>query len=273
MRASRAFYGEMMRTAALALLSSFLLGGGPNPGRAPAATPGSLEVTLWAWERPEDLRFLGGRPNVGVAFLGETLTLDGDELHVSPRRQPLLVAETTPLEAVVRIEWVRGRAIEDTPALRARIVDQLLASAKLPRVRGVQVDFDAPASVRTMYRQILEEARAALPTTTRLSMTAIASWCTSDGAWLESVAPLVDEVVPMVFSMGRETSAVWTTLDFLGGFALPVCSTSVGVAVGERTPRFAETRRAYVFDRHAWTARSFEESMRTLRPSRDRRQP
>jgi len=252
----------MIRTLGFTLLSGALLAGGAGAPSGGAA--GSRDVVLWAWERPEDLRFLGGRRDVGVAFLSETLTLDGPEIHASPRRQSLRVADTTPLEAVIRIEWVRGRPFVNTPGLRADIVRHFVAAAALPRVQGVQVDFDVPVSARPLYRETLQEIRAALPLTTRFSMTALASWCTTGTDWLDTLAPFVDEVVPMVFSMGPDAQQVWGALDLLGGFASPVCSQSIGVAVGERAPRTVPARKVYVFDKHPWTRADFEASMLRL---------
>jgi hypothetical protein len=85
-------------------------------------------VMLWAWERPEDLRFLAAARQ-GVAFLARTIELRslpapdtrsesapqahsffGEDVAVNkgvllhPRLQPLAVAKETPLIAVVRIE-------------------------------------------------------------------------------------------------------------------------------------------------------------------------
>ena len=260
----------MIRTLGLMLLSGALLGG--ETGAVAGGANGARDLVLWAWERPEDLRFLEGRRDVGVAFLSETLTLDGAELHASPRRQPLLVPETTLLEAVVRIEWVRGRPFADLPALRAEIVRHFVAAAALPHVQGVQVDFDAPVSARPLYRDVLRDIRAALPASTRFSMTALASWCTTDTGWIDTVAPFVDDVVPMMFSMGRDAPHVWGALDGLGGFAAPACSESVGWAVGERVSRLVHARRVYVFDKGPWTRADFEASMLRLAGRGDRRQ-
>ena len=58
---------------------------------------------LWAWEREEDLRFLNS-DKIGVAFHAQTIFLQGDEVILKPRRQPLQVNENTYLIAVTRIE-------------------------------------------------------------------------------------------------------------------------------------------------------------------------
>ena len=48
-------------------------------------------VILWAWERPEDLRFINPQ-EIGVAFLAETIILRGDRAIIRPRLQPLASA-------------------------------------------------------------------------------------------------------------------------------------------------------------------------------------
>src|SRR5262249_668293 len=65
-------------------------------GVVPGATPATPfdrmndlpRVFLWAWERPEDLRFIDLR-EVGVAFLAETVYLRGERVVVRPRMQSL----------------------------------------------------------------------------------------------------------------------------------------------------------------------------------------
>jgi len=43
----------------------------------------------WAWERPEDLRWLPA--DAGVAFVASSIMLEGDEALVRPRTARLLV--------------------------------------------------------------------------------------------------------------------------------------------------------------------------------------
>jgi len=56
---------------------------------------------LWAWESPQDLRFLA--QGEGVAFLSGELHLQGEQTRWQPRRSPLRVNPTTPLLAVIRV--------------------------------------------------------------------------------------------------------------------------------------------------------------------------
>ncbi len=63
-------------------------------------------VVLWAWERPENLEFVDPK-EFGVAFLAQTLLLEGENVIFRPRRQPLRINPETKLVAVTRIETAK----------------------------------------------------------------------------------------------------------------------------------------------------------------------
>lgn len=231
-----------MRPAA-ALLSLALA---PAVARADPPPP----LMLWAWERPEDLRFVP--TNVGVAYLRATVDLRPEGARVAPRRQSLRVRPDAYLMAVVRVE-ARPRGLAITPAMRTRVVEALTDAAHAPGVRAVQIDFDAGASQRSAYRELLAEARRALGAGAWLSMTALASWCEGD-AWLDAPAMPVDEVVPMVFSMGTDRGAVLRALGERRAFRSRACGGSVGWADGEPTVALGGVARRYVFSARPWTA-------------------
>jgi len=205
-------------------------------------------MVLWAWERPVDLRGLDA--NVGVAFLAQTITVSASAHLTSPRRQPLRLDPSTYLVAVTRIE-----APDEAPADRseiAAIAAEIARTRILPRVSAVQIDFDARASQRTMYRQMLHDVRAALPRWMPLSMTALASWCMDDN-WLDDLP--VDEAVPMLFRMGP--SQAFNRRVFEARIDAPVCRRAVGLSLDEPSGiRVARGKRLYVFNSGPWTADS-----------------
>src|ERR1700691_385401 len=162
--------------------------------RRPDPLPGFPHVFVWAWERPEDLRWLDTR-SVGVAFLARTVCPRVDGVAVRPRMQPLLIPPNTALMAVVRVESGGHAAGADIPRTAGAIAD----AAALPHVRALQVDFDAVASERAFYRALLEDLRRRVPARMPISITALASWCESDG-WISGLP--VAEAVPMLFRMG-----------------------------------------------------------------------
>ena len=85
---------------------------------------------LWAWERPEDLRFVAGSGD-GVALLLATVELRGDGASTRWRRNPAQIAPGTPLVAVVRLEQ-RGVAPRALSAIQERHVVEALATAARP---------------------------------------------------------------------------------------------------------------------------------------------
>ena len=219
-------------------------------------------VWLWAWERYDDLRFLDPR-SAGVAFLAATVHADSAGDTWSGRAQSLRVAPGTRMLPVVRIEGTP--ALDD--ARRHVLARRLVEIARRPGNEGVQIDWDAPASLRPSYRALLGDVRAALPDTVFLSVTALASWCTGD-CWLEG-AP-VDEIVPMVFRMGADERRVRYDLARRGDFACRACREAVGLSTDEgEWPTLGE-RRVYLLHPGPWTRAVYERALSRLAQSRAR---
>lgn len=207
-------------------------------------------VILWAWERPEDLDFIN-TDETGVAFLARTLYLRGEQVVKRPRLQPLKVSPRAALVAVVRIESDKASPPSLSPAQRAATADAIVEAASQTGVRAVQVDFDAVASERDFYRQLLFDVRGRLPQATGLSMTALASWCAGDD-WLAGLP--VDEAVPMLFRMGADERQIHMRLSSGVDFRSPVCRSSYGLATDEAAPlRPSPSRRLYLFNTRSWT--------------------
>jgi hypothetical protein len=198
--------------------------------------PGFPSLMLWAWERPEDLRFLDPRA-AGVAFLAGTITIDRGRTFLKPRLQPLRVAPGTKLMAVVRVES-RGQA----PANIALVAD-LLTSTVQPGVSGLQIDYDAAESERHFYRDLARAVRGKLTRDIPLTMTALVSWCASDD-WIRDFP--VAEAVPMYFRMGAEP--------YLRRVELrnPLCQASTGLSTDELV-RVPLHHRVFLFNPRPWT--------------------
>jgi len=231
-------------------------------GDSVAFVPAPRRVHLWAWERQEDLRFLEGH-DVGVAFLASTLRLDGSRVVEFPRRQPLRVAAETQLTAVVRIEADPRAPLDESQ--RSEVIGRIVAAAKAPNVRRVQVDFDAARSQRHGYACLLRELRTSLPPGMPLSMTALASWCMFD-RWIDEARLPVDEVVPMVFAMGRGGADLRSRLSSEGDFRARACRSAVGLATWEPAHDPPPGRNVYWFHDEAWTATSFRHALAKVPP-------
>jgi Protein of unknown function (DUF3142) len=206
---------------------------------------------LWAWERPEDLRFLDAN-EFGVAFLAQTLLLKNDEVFFQPRRQSLQIAPNTYLIAVTRIETDKRTVNQSdlSDARKEKVVSLIKKTLELPNVKAVQIDFDATVSERDFYRNIINELKKQLPENTPLTMTALASWCVGD-AWFNDFP--VDEAVPMAFEMGADDEAIRKFLTDGKDWREPLCRGSYGIAVDEPLKvNFQPNRRFFYFKSKAW---------------------
>jgi hypothetical protein len=215
-------------------------------------------LILWAWERPEDLRFLDPT-KAGVAFLAGTVRIGPKGMSYRPRMQPLQMARETKLVAVVRIETAAGAELEHEIA--RQVAREIAQAARLPAVVAIQVDFDATASERAFYREMLVELRQQLPPSIPISITALTSWCIGD-RWMTGVP--IDEAVPMLFRMGVGQADVTNWMRSGHDFREPACRTSVGISLDERWPKLPAERRVYAFSPSPWTERSFEHLVREL---------
>jgi hypothetical protein len=218
-------------------------------------------IVLWAWEEPEDLRAADPQ-RLGVAFLADRIFVS-DTVKVVPRHQRILVPPSIWAEAVVRIEAAPG--FQDNETTRSATANDLLQAARLPRIRGIEVDFDATAAQRNFYTDVLRQLRAALPPGERLEITALVSWCAQPQdqsqsmpqgqsnahpqSWLHSLP--VDAAIPMNFRLGQHVGS-WPVRE-------PLCMGTTGISTDE--PGLQESassasprpRTIYIFSPRPWT--------------------
>ncbi len=271
---------------------------------APANERAALlpNVTFWAWERPEDLRFL--QPDqAGVAFLAKTILLEtppanssaesSPSFTVRPRLQPLRITPGTQLIAVVRIENPSAphssfslqqsqSAAHPFPtfsdAQRALLATEIADLQSTPGVSAIQIDFDAPASAHAFYAALLQDVRRKLPPSMPLSITALASWCIGD-PWLAQLPQgTIDEAVPMLFRMGPDSANVAKFLHSNEDFPVAACRGSLGLSTDEplshdlltakssSTTFDSRAKRIYIFAPRAWTPSAAQNIIQELQP-------
>jgi hypothetical protein len=213
-------------------------------------------LTLWAWERPEDLRGLNTR-KFALAYLDQTLTI-GLNIHVQPRRDPVIFPGAAARIPVVRLETAPGAILNEEA--RRQAVQAILSSARQPGIAALQIDFDATRSQRAFYRALLFDLRHQMPPNLPLSITALASWCSYDG-WLRGLP--IDEVVPMFFRMEPDRRRAPASL---AEFRIrePLCQASVGVSTTEAWPPDITGKRIYLFPDNGWRADSIAKFERKL---------
>jgi hypothetical protein len=150
------------------------------------------------------LRFLD-KNEFEFALLSKTFEFDESHVKVIPRHSSVLVGEYASVVPVVRLESIWASQRFNTKVTH-ELIDNICAEAEhYPRAMKIQIDFDAKMSERNWYRNLLKAIRNRLPVEWSLSITAIASWC-YEKEWLESLP--ADEIVPMFFRMGRDSSHI-----------------------------------------------------------------
>jgi hypothetical protein len=138
---------------------------------AVASTP---HVTVWAWERDEDLSYIDPA-EIDVAYFAGNIYVHGSLVSFRPRTQKLKLPKNAKTIPVFRIETIRRSSV------------------------SVQVDFDALEDERPFYKTLLRNLRQELEPSTKISITALASWLLAD-RWIERGS--ADEAVVMLFSIG-----------------------------------------------------------------------
>ncbi len=240
---------------------------GTGASRCGTAPP--PRIMLWAWERPEDLRFIDTK-TTGVAFLAGTIKIRKRHLDTSNvRHQPLRLPASTYLMSVVRIES-DGSLNEQDDKLASAIVEVVPRFLK-PGVQAVQFDFDARKSERGWYRKFLTQMRRTLPKDVYLSMTSLASWCLGDD-WLGRKNVPVDEVVPMFFEMGADSGSILILLQ--SGNTYGHSYEAIGISENETslnrllgkmvTSILKPVPRVYMFSRTAWKQRKVQDLIREV---------
>lgn len=242
--------------ALAALFCSFGIRSDTLP-QAPARLAALPRVTLWAWERREDLHTLDTR-RFAVAYLNQTLTI-GLSVGSQPRRDLLVFPASATRIPVVRIEAPPGAVLNAEN--RSAAVTDILRSAREPGIAALQVDFDATRSQRSFYHDLLLDLRSQMPANLPLSITALASWCSYDD-WLRGLP--IDEAVPMMFRMEPDHRRAPPNLD---DFRIrePICQFSAGISTTEPWPSDLAGKRIYVFPENGWHVDSPKEIDRRLR--------
>ncbi len=226
-----------------------------------------MKVTLWAWERNEDLSFIDPK-TTEVAYFAGKVYIRGQCVSFRPRTQSLVLPPNTKVTPVFRIETIgKGDAPppSDYSAVNAAeaIAEQVKKTAKDQTWSNeVQIDFDAVDNERAYYKSLLKQLRSKLPPKTKLSITALASWLLDD-RWLS--AGDADKAVAMLFSMGRSKDEVISllksrTLDSGAGLKI-----AIGISANEKgTNRqliesgvLKKGQSIYIFNSRPWKERQF----------------
>jgi len=243
------------------------------------AVLGTPSITVWAWQRDEDLSYIDPG-KVSVAYLAGTIFIRGSSVRFRPCDRKLNLPPGTNAYPVFRIETIRSFPAhasgfktsenDDIPTVdAASYAAKAIAnhsssfarnnvSSKSVACRQVQIDFDAFSDERTFYRELLRRLRHELPSGCKISITVLASWLLAD-RWLEPAC--ADEAVAMLFSMGPGKREVLSSIRpgaLNSGAGIPI---ALGISANEKSTNRAlferqiqkSTGHLYIFSSRPWT--------------------
>jgi hypothetical protein len=231
-----------------------LLTAASTPGTsAPTSPPAAARAQGIPWIWPSSNGPLA--PYREAAVLVESLVLREHHVEHGGRTQPLPLAPDVTLTPVLHVESAPDAPDTFTATQRRTLLAAIRRHTDLAAAGSgtLQLDFEAPVRQREAYRALVAEIRAALPAQVRLSITALAHWCTQ-GDWLDRLP--VDEVVPMLYHLGAHAHA-WRERFTRGDpqLARRCRGPALGFSTNDPPPPslLARTARPYWFDDAAWS--------------------
>lgn len=214
------------------------------------------KIYVWAWERPEDLRFLSniGDSNNVVYYAGGIVIRNG-QLDIQPRINNLLTTQSARLIPIIRIDnFDTSSALTDI--LLQKLEDFIVTVCRHPGVVGCQIDFDARTSERVMYTKLLDSIKGRLPENVPLSITALVSWC-DEFSWLNKTS--IDFAVPMFYRLGPDRAQIQDDRTGSTFMKSPKCQSAVGLSTDEIVPanKYIRGKDIYLFNNQPWTKENF----------------
>jgi len=173
------------------------------------------KLMLWSWQHNDNLSHLDPT-STGVSILAGRLTVKNGSIVFDRNMCTVQLPPGVYREAAVRLDIKapglsndQSGGIDLAEKLSSKIVEVALVGSR--RISSVLIDFDARSSERGFYTLLLRKVRAKLPASVKLNMTALASWCVGDN-WISPAHLPVDQVVPMLFSMGYGRAQIYQCL-------------------------------------------------------------
>lgn len=212
-----------------------------------------LPLNVWTWDRFDDLSFMEGEQGKIAALIATFRVSRAGRVVTELRHHDFLRPRSVSLITVFRLE------IDPTTCVSNKAIDQIVASITGLARRGseIQIDFDATKSQRLLYKKILLKLRDR--TDKRLSMTALASWCTYDD-WLNAMP--ISYAVPMLYTLGLEQRQIQHYLREKKDWGVRACRGYVGLSLSDlsllENSSILSTHRIFLFNNNAWSPQDFK---------------
>lgn len=224
--------------------------------------PEGLRIVLWAWERPEDLRFLE-KYDASVAYLAGSVTIQDSKVKTRQRMQPLVIAEKTPLISVIRIDNFSADLSLDQKEYDT-LTDFIVQMCGIKeKIRQCQLDFDATQSELDFYSRLIMSVKEKLPKETDLSITSLVSWC-HQGSWFDDLP--IREAIPMFFDLGVDEHAIRSGQVGNTFMKSSKCQHAVGVSTDDQMPdsAYIHDRTVYIFNPRSWTTQDYRDILNAI---------
>lgn len=237
--------GFMFLLSPMAISPCYAQGAYPPPKTLPP-------LMLWTWEAPQDLRSINVK-TTGVALLILTIGFKTSKIVYYSRQQPLRIPSNTYLTAVVHI----GNPPKNR-VMHKEVAQLWALKIKNAYLRGdykeLQIDFDAVTSQQRFYQELLIALRKELGENTIISITALASWCTTD-RWILNANLPVNYVVPMFFSLDTHLARRTRFIKSFNSHLLaPYCQGPVGLTTNKDWDLPIKTRQpVFIYNTGSWT--------------------
>ena len=218
-------------------------------------SPPTSQLVLWSWQRQDNLSFV--KKGTLIAPLIGTISINRNDLHVSPRSNPLTLNPSTQIIPVVRLE-INPRSFINEQTLE-KIIFHILALTQPCKSKELQIDFDATTSQRPFYEKLLTQLRKALPSS-KLSITALASWCLGD-PWIGKLP--IDYAVPMVYNLGEDEDIKRFILNTKQWKSRKCCE-YIGLHQKKLFMKIPKGWTVFVFNDEAWTLQSYENLLKEI---------
>jgi len=218
------------------------------------------DIYLYAWERPEDFSFLTENNKTSVVFYTGSIVIENGEAIITPRINSLFIPKNIESIPLVRIDsFDTPRSLNNNLLEMADFIVKICSSHKV-----CQIDFEARTSEYEFYSDLLENIHKSMPGT-EISVTALASWCSSENNWLNDSS--ASEVIPMFYRMGKDSTRIKSGDVGKWFLSNPRCDKSIALSTDELdfdSSRYTKGKSIYLFNPKSWTKESLEKALAYL---------
>ena len=214
------------------------------------------KIYVWAWERPEDLRFLGkDKDSVVIVYYAGDVVIENGGMEITPRRNRLILPQDVPIIPLVRIDNFDNAEVLDDQRL-GDIKKFIVQICSITGISGCQIDFDVLSSERAFYTRLISEVKKEISPNIPLSITALVSWCDKH-SWLDETE--IDFAVPMFYRLGPDSMQIQTGRVGSTFLKSEKCQSAIGISTDEQLPRktYLQGKDTYFFNPEPWTEESF----------------